>query len=332
MLRLRPFFYLFLTMFSLFSCFKKKPSHPENIEAWLEATFPGQLVVVVNNWNFDVMNLFVSGKKIAVVADKSDPEVQFTLAWHKPAKNETGLGLDSTEVKARLDTCRADVQRARELHRQLKQHGLQQFSVSSIQSAAYILVFAEPTPIARQQITSAVIATLDARKEQPQTRFWIEIMEPQFYHTEFQDIVPHSEWQKPGTVFTGNKIMSLNFEWKKGLSVTGLKRGWALNEMAERCSNYIDDAYPKALAWGEKNLPKPFYLEPTQMVHFDLEKTPLGNDEADLLTIQLGFPYFKTKPAEADDIEPEGLVTGIYNVDDKSFSKMKRSSQRSSPR
>ena len=64
-------FYLLLAMFSFFSCFKKKVTYPKNVEQWIEANFPGQLVVVNSNWNYDINDLIITGKKIAVVADKA---------------------------------------------------------------------------------------------------------------------------------------------------------------------------------------------------------------------------------------------------------------------
>jgi hypothetical protein len=328
-------FYLLLVVFSIFSCFKKKATYPKNVEEWIEANFPGQLVVVNSNWNYDLKDMIITGKKIAVVADKADPSVEFTLNWSKGSDKHPELGLDSLDVQAKLGTCRADVKRARELFTILQNNGLKQFSVSSIEQSAYIIVFAEPTPAQRKHITTVVTSTLESRKEQPQTSIWIEIMKPSFYHQYFQDIISHAEWQRPGTVYGNNKIMSLNFEWKKGIPLSALLAGWELNEAAATNGNYAEDAYPKALAWAEKNLPKPFYLEPTQMIAYDLEKMPGANTEKNRLTICYSFPYFKTKPENVDTsgtgveygIDPEGYVSGIYDVDEKTFNKIKRTKE-----
>ncbi len=126
--------------------------------------------------------------------------------------------------------------------------------------------------------------------------------------------------------------MSLNFEWKQGIPVSALMGGWELHDNADRTSRYIEEVYPKALAWAEKNLPKPFYLEPIQMVAYELGKMPRADNTSDPMTIQFSFPYFKTKPtaadstetAETEQMEPTGYVTGIYHVDQKTFEKIKR--------
>jgi hypothetical protein len=277
------------------------------------------------------MDLLFTGKKTAVLADKSDPDVQFTAHWSKPTKNEQSLGLDSIEVQQKLDACRADVKRARELFQLLKDAGLLQCSVGSIDSAAYVLVFAEPTPAMRKQILTAVTSVLESRTTQPQTSIWVEIMEPAFYHNLFQDIVPHAIWQRPGTLMSYNKIMSVDFEWNKRIPVSDLMQGWELNKEANRAIVYQKSAYLKAQAWAKKNLPQPFYLEPEQMVSYNHEIEPNNNKEQHLLEIRFGFPYFDNKPVEADstetnsvsDLEPKGYVTGIYNVDDQSFTKIK---------
>lgn len=309
-----------LAMFSLFGCFKRKNTNPKNLEEWLEANFPGQFKVLDSNQNYDIKDLFFTGKKRGLVADVADQEVQFIVDWIKPDKNGGSLGINVEEVKHKLEEGRADVQRGRELFKLLKDNGLHQFSVGSIEQAAYILVFAEPSVENRNQIISSIKNTLDARAEQPQTSIWIEIMEPSAYQVEFQDIIPRAFWQRPGTWHDSNKIMSLDFEWKKGIPVSALMKGWKFNTYSERTSGFIKEAYPKALAWAEKKLPKPFYLEPEHMVWF----SEVSEEEADGLAAKLGFPYFESKPGEEEEAEPKGHVVGIYLIDSKEFIKVKK--------
>lgn len=309
-----------LAMFSLFGCFKKKNTIPGNLAEWLEANFPGQLKVLDSNQNYDIKDLFFTGKKRGLVADAADQDVQFTLDWTKPDKNGGSLGLSVDEVKHKLEEGRADVQRGRELFKLLKDNGLQQFSASSVEQAAYILVFAEPTLENRRQIITTIKNTLDARSEQPQTSIWIEIMEPSAYQVEFQDIIPRAHWQRPGTWHDDNKIMSLDFEWKKGIPLNALIKGWAFNTHSARTGQFMTEAYPKALAWAEKHLPKPFYLEQDHMVWY----SEVSSDEADGPAVKIGFPYFASKPGEAEDVEPKGHVTGIYLIDSKEFIAVKK--------
>jgi hypothetical protein len=307
-------------MFSLFGCFKKKNTNPRNLEEWLDANFPGQFKVLDSNQNYDIKDLFFTGKKRGVVADAADQDVQFTLDWIKPDKNNGSLDLRVEEVKAKLEEGRADVKRGRELFKLLKDNGLQQFSVSSIEQAAYILVFAEPTIENRRQIITVIKNTLDARAEQPQTSIWIEIMEPSAYQVEFQDIIPRSLWLRPGTWHDSNKIMSLDFEWKKGISIDALMKGWAFNTHSDRTSQFRIEAYPKALAWAEKKLPKPFYLEPEHMVW----SAAVESDEAAEAAVKFGFPYYASKPGDDEEVEPKGHVAGIYLIDKKEFINIKK--------
>lgn len=299
---LKPIFFL-LAMFSLFGCFKKKAPSP-NIETWLEAHFPGQFSVLDKNRNFDLVDLVSGGKKIAVVADKADNDVQFTLDWNK---NQPELGLDPAFVAEKLNSCRADVQQARKLLESLKNNGLQQLSVGVIDAAAYIQVFSEPGPDLREQIRKAILKTLNAGTTPGQTNIWVEIMEPDAYRTEFQDIIPRAHWQRPGTWQEDNKIATLGFERTSG-TVAAVLEDWKLNLYAKRNSRYREAAYPKALAYAEKKLPQPFYLEPAQMVEY-------SQDDHDPMAIIFRFPYYKAKPVEGETAEPEGYVSAVYQTD-----------------
>lgn len=312
-------FILLLVMFSFFGCFNKK-SNPKNITEWLEVNFPGQLTVVDRNQNYDVVDWLFSGKKIALVADQSDPAVQFTITWHKPSGEDKSLGIDLQEVRTLLDSCRAEAAQARTLFTLLKNNGLQQFSVGVIQQAAYILVFAEPTPETRKTITTIIKNTLDARPTQPQTSIWIEILEPSAFHTEFEDIVPFAHWKRPGTWHRDKKIMSLDFEWKSGIPVSALLGGWQISTDSERSNGYLHEAYAQAKVWANKNLKKPntigpdssFYIQPT---------------DQDPLAIRFSFPFYNAPVDGEAAAEPAGYVVGLYQTDEKKFINIKQAKE-----
>ena len=247
---MKKFILFILLMFSIFSCFRKK-TPPKNIESWLELHFPGQFEVLVSNLKMlDVMAQF-KGEKLALVAEKSDSEVQFLLDWQKGADS---LGLSPEQVKQKLEVAKTYVVAARELFKLLKDKGLEKFSVGVIDQAAYIQVFLEPTPVARKQTLEIVKAVLDSRPEQPQTSIFLELMEASSYQSEFKDIIPRGHWKTGMAWQEENKIMGLDFEWGRALKLSELMRHWEVNSVAKRSSQYDALARQQANEWAEKNL------------------------------------------------------------------------------
>ncbi len=301
-----------LAMFSLFGCFRKKPA-PNNIETWLEARFPGQFETVLSNFNLNVMDMYY-GKKTALIAEKNDPEVQFVLFWKK---DSTDLGLTKEEVHTAFETAKRDVAQARDLFKLLKNKGLEKISVGVIEPAVYILMFAEPDATTREEVLTKIKSALDAANAP--TSIWIEWMEPSTYGQKFGDIIPNGHWKTETGWQEQEKIMSLNFEYRKEVAVETLMRHWEANPMSKRGAADRDDAYRQAKIWAEKNLPKPFYLEPNQMVGFE-------TDEKDGLAVHYHFPYFDARPREEDSglVEPKGYVSGLYHTEKKTFRGIKK--------
>ena len=302
-------------LISLFGCFHKK-EEKDDLPAWLETHFPGQLVVVNNVVNLDPMNLFVK-KKVTILADKNDPEVQIKITWFK---KEEGLGLNVAEVQTSLDNARKDIKAAQMIFDGLKKNGLEKFSVSVIEMAAYILLFEEPSLELRKNNLTKILAALDALPDHAQTSIWIEWMEPSTYQQEFKDIIPYGYWQRGDSYHDNKKIMSLDFEWSPGLKADILNTGWAISTKSERSLTYQDEAYQAASTWAAKNLSSPFYLEKDQMI-------TIGPDEEDPLGIEFGFPYFSSKPdttVSGFEENALGYVRVVYQTDQKTFGKIKR--------
>ncbi len=303
-------------MFSLFGCFRKKTVR-NNVEIWLEAKFPGRFEVLQSNINvLDVMAYYY-GKKVALIADKADPEVQIVLNWQKDV---TDLGLTTEQVQTAHECAQLGVGQARKLFKVLKDQGLEKLSVGVMDQAAYLLVFAEPTAVVREQTLAAILAVWNAQASPQQTSVFVEMMEDTAYHQQFQDIIPNGHWKVPTGWQEREKIMAIDFEWKKGLAVATLMPGWEINTEAKRSSEYREMAYQAALPWAEKHLAKPFYLEPVQMVAYEL-------DSKDGLAVHFHFPYYNAKPTDADSTtttEPKGYVSGLYRIEDKTFTKIKQ--------
>jgi len=301
-------------LISLFGCFQKKEKK-NNLPNWLETNFPGQLEVVENLITLDLKNLY-DKKKTSIVADKNDPEVQIIVTWFK----EEGLGISVDEVQTALDKSRKEVAAGRTLFKSLKQNGLDKFSAGVIEMAAYILIYEEPIPDVRKDYLEKILSTIDAMPDHAQTSIWIEFMEPSVYQEHFKDLVLLGYWNRGGSYHDDKKIMSLDFEWKPGLKVEVLNTGWAINSSSQRATQYREDAYKSALAWAEKNLTSPFYLEKDQMVG-------VGPDDEDPLALQFDFPYYSSKPDTSVlgyESNALGYVTGVYQTEMKTFTKIKK--------
>ena len=306
-------------LISLFGCFQKKEKK-NDLSSWLESNFPGQLEVVNNIVNLDLKNLYIK-KTSTIVADKSDPEVQIVITWFKEQQPDLGVSVD--EVKTSLVKSKDEVAAARNLFSKLKQNGLDKISVGVIEMAAYILIFDEPSPALRKPYLEKILATLDALPDHEQTSIWIEWMEPAAYQEHFKDIIPYGYWQRGDSYQESNKIMSLDFEWSPGLKPDILMTGWAINSSSARSGAYLDEAYKAASAWAGKNIHSPFYLEPAQMVQ-------MGPVDDDPMAIEFSFPYFDSKPdTEQSDFEDSalGYVTGVYQTDQKTFTKIRKTDE-----
>ena len=306
--------FLFL-MFSLFSCFRRK-SAPTNISGWLEQQFPGQFNVVISNLKMLDIKAQFKGEKRALIASQSEPEVQFLLDWEKGTPS---LGVDSATVLRLYEASKADVVRARALFQRLTSAGLSRFSAGVIQPAAYIQVYAEPAPEARRQVLTTILAALAV--EAPQTSIYVEWMEPEAYHTEFQDIIPLGHWSTGMGWQRENNIMSINFEWKAGLQATQLLAHWALNPESKRCAGFRQEAYRQALAWAEKKLSPPFFLPPDEPSGYEVVETEAGP------AIRYCFPYFDKALPATDSVEtpePAGYVCGTYSADQRRFSGIRK--------
>lgn len=300
---------------TIFGCFQKKEK-TNDLPTWLETHFPGQLVVVNNVVNLDPMNLFIKEKN-TILADKNDPEVQIRVKWFK---KEEGLGLNVAEVQTSLDNARKDIKAARTIFDALKKNGLEKFSVSVIEMAAYILLFEEPSPELRKNNLVKILAAIDALPEHRQTSIWIEWMEPSAYQQEFKDIIPYGYWQRGDSYHDNHKIMGLDFEWSPGLQADILNTGWAISIKSDRSMTHKVEAYDAASTWATKHLPAPFYLEKDQMIM-------IGPDEDDPMGIEFQFPYFTSKPDTTVlgfEDSALGYVRVVYQADKKTFGKIKK--------
>jgi hypothetical protein len=304
---------MFLALFNLFGCFGKKPPKP-SFEAWLEQNFPGQFEVLSTSSNFNLKDYYL-GKRTSLLADKSDPDVQFALRW---LKSPPDFGLTKAEVQAALDSCRANVAQARALLNLLKTNGFDKISVSASGPNAYLMAFAEPTSAQRLETLAQLKTALAGQPDWAERTFWVMLMEPTAYQTEFRDIIPGWHWERPDG-WQRNKCIMENQINDLRQPIAALMRGWTVSTVSDHTEVFRAEAHRQALVWAEKKLPKPFYLEPAHLVQME-------RDERDPLAIHYHFPVHPTQPDSLEGTVENsiiGYVSGIYQTDDKTFTRIK---------
>jgi hypothetical protein len=302
-------------MFSIFSCFGKKPKR-DNLESWLNKNFPEKFVVLNNRRDMQP-RFFIEKKMTSVVASAADPELQFIIDWYK---DKPDLGVSKVEIQSAYDHSHRETEESRALFKEVKDKGIASTSVCVIEDASYFLIYAEPTPDKRRTYLKQIVELLNQLPDHNQTSIWIEFMEDSVYQHEFKDIIPKGYWDRPDTYHQRNKTVSLYFDWTPDLNIDELMHRWTVNIQSDRSGIFMADAFKIASQWAEKNLPQPYYLEPDQMVQ-------IGLDETDLMAIHFDFPYFLEKPAEDGsdfDQKLKGYVSGVYQTDLKTFSKIKK--------
>ena len=309
---------IFCIMFSLFSC-KSKNTKENDIESWLNEKFPDKYDVFSSTRDLQPKN-FIIKKMTSVVAAKDDAEVQGVFDWYK---DKPDLGLSTIEVQSAFEHVRREAGLSRALFQSIVKNGVTNTSVAVVEDAAYFVVFAEPTLENRKKYLQQILATLDQQANHLQTSIWIEFMEDSVYQHEFKDIIPKGYWARSDGYHQKNKTVSLYFDWIPGLKPGELMTHWTINTESNRSHIYREEAYKMASAWAEKNISHPFYLEPDQMVQYEL-------DQDDPMAIHFHFPYYASKPDEnASDFESirKGYISGVYQVDKKLFSNIEKGTE-----
>lgn len=297
-------------MLSIFSCFRKK-TPPDNIEGWLKNEFPGQYEVLVSNLKMlDVVAQF-KGEKRALVADKSDPDVQFFLNWEKGVE---GLGLDKQAVALAHEKARTEVVAARSWLDRLHGKGLEKTSVGVVDASLTVQVFGEPDAALLERALDIVQAATGKGADPSPEVVFLEIMEPTVFGTEYKGIIPRGHWEAG----TGWQRKNLLLSQRIG---PGAESVWEINVESSRSAGYRDVAYRQAKAWADKNLPKPFFMDNTGSIQFDPK--PAGVRPRNKPAIQYGFPYFDKAPADSD-ADPKGYVTGIFYPDEQVFVEVRK--------
>lgn len=285
------------------------PSKPKEVklEDWISKKSNGEYVVDERLLELNPTSL-IKGKRTAIIAMKQQPDVQVRILWNK---NLDDLGLDMDSIHTQMESAASDHQVARSIVSYLKTNATTPMSVGVIRPAIYFLLYGDPTSAARAKALEEIFKCLDHHPHDGYNSVWIEWMESPVNGKEIKDIVPNGYWYREDGVHERNKILSLNFEYSNDMNRGAIAKGWAVNPRADRATDYDSIAYNAGLAWAEKNIKAPFYLESHQYTEY-------VTVEDDPMVIEYSFPVFDKVPQEDDiDVENKGYVRVLYNTDKK---------------
>ena len=290
-------------------------SKENTIEGWLEKNFPQQYVVDLSLRDLHPKNFYLN-KHTALIALKSDPEVQFEVVWYKDKED---IGLSKDEIVEKTENGKRDVALARDWYKKLQSNGLDKFSVGVIDMAMYILPYGEPDAVFRKHVVESVFNTLKQAGPTAQTSIFIECMEDSCYHKEIQDIIPFGFWRRKDTYYDDNVIVNVDFEFTDSTEAAAINEHWGFNTKSKRSLKYMDEVYPKALEWANQHLKKPFYLEPAQYAEFEL-------DEQNPFLVHYSFPFYPSQPdsSQVGVMDATGYVTGTYDTEKHTISSLRQ--------
>ena len=304
-----------VSLFGLIGCLMKKKEKKENLESWLETNFPGQLQIDRSLRDFHPKH-FYEKKVTSLISDINDPEVQLELVWYKDDPN---LGLVTEDVSATYEARKAEKAKAMAWLSKMKEAGLQKVSVGVIEMALYVMPYGEPTPEARKNTLQQIFSVLQKENSSDQTSIWVEWMEDSAYQKEIKDIIPFGYWRRKDSYHDDNKLFSVDFEWKDGLEASVVNTGWEFNGKSNRSMEFLKQAYVDARKWADTHGEKSSYVEPTQMVSYEV-------DGENPLTIHYSFPLHKTMPDTTivDRPDTDEYITGVFDVDKRTFTDIQK--------
>lgn len=302
-------------IFSLLTGCLRTRTGPPGIEQRLEQLVPGRYEVLDGNVKVLDVLAQLKGRKTALVGDKLDREVQFELPWQKGSAT---LDVTADELTQLQKRAQVDVENARALVSLLKQQGLQAFAAGVIGESAFVEVFAEPTAPNRLRTLVGIQNALKGKAKPVLTRVYVQMMEAAELHTRFQEVIPFGHWRRGAAWENDQKLISLVFDTNPAVPAQALMRLWEVSAVSKRGAGYEQRAFQQAEAWAKRSLP------PAARVSTEPEFRVETVDGASL-TVRYQFPYFVTKPGVAPG-EPDGYVSGLYNIDRDTFSGWRRQS------
>jgi hypothetical protein len=172
-----------------FGCFQKKKAAP-NLADWLEIHFPGRYEIV-DTWTDDVMLNLSFKVKESVIADRSDSLLQIQVKYDKRTAD---LGLSPGAIDTLFETAKIELADARSLFATSQTAGFQKFSASIRHGDAVVLIFEKPSPENRKRVLPILQKAISDWPSAKNYGLTVAFMEPDFYQTEFTDIVPLKHW------------------------------------------------------------------------------------------------------------------------------------------
>jgi len=306
----RSWFLSGLLLLGLWSCFSRKPSRP-SLQQYIDTASGGELRYVGTVVDINPMRLLDKKKQI-LLADSRDSLVQLTATAYT---SEPDYSLDIEALRQVLTIRREERQQAETLLAALGNSGLPEHSVSVLEGHCYLLVYAEPSPAERTAVAEKLANALRGFDAFRPVRLWVEWMEPSALRQETGPIVPYGYWQRGDSYHDRNKILSAAMDWQEEWSGKELAAAWTINTGSERMATYEKSAFAQARDWAARDASRPSEFRDDQF--------RLWADEEQPLLVHFAFPIGTGKP-DTQPEEPEGYVTGVFDPDQGTFTKIHR--------
>jgi len=299
----------------LFYQCKRKKAPTADLQTWLEIPYPGRFQVLSTTTDDAIRNLSFKVKK-SVVAEAANPMVQALLRWDMQAED---FGLTTDEVDGAFANAAAEWQDATAFYEALKKHGFENMAVGIRKGAATVMVFADPTPEARnEQLLNLEKALADwpAASKYDKVLAFVEASE---LGKDFQGIVPLTYWQPSGDHYRKHLVFSVFCRYDRPFSARELEREWAFNTEGDRYLVFLEKAEQAMKAWAKEHYKKPYHLH-------NVMESDLGGDGSTRLKFK--FP-FTNQPTENTDAEfsPDGYFVVDFDIDKQAVGAVKFSKE-----
>lgn len=311
-------------MWSIFGCGKKKAASNE-ANQWLEKNFPQQFEIIQNNYAVNTWTSLDRTKFILLLALKNDPEIQFSISWNKELSDG---GNSMNTINESLNYAKTDIKNSRDLLALFKIQGVEKISVGVSQfKDAYIadvLFYANPSAKQRTEWIRLLQNSMKTWALSPKTHLWLCFMEEEYFGKDFNELIPSryiNEWHSGKK---DNCIFWLEMDWNADLPVSKLASMMQANIHSQRSmTDYSKIATELASSWAKQNHKSTIYLRE--------HGTTTQLNEKDPMAIDYCIPFFLNASSAAAeptyDEKIDGYVCGTYQIDDRTFVKVKISKE-----
>ncbi len=284
-----------------FGCFRKKKDTP-NLADWLEKHFPGRYEIV-DTWTDDAIRNLSFKVKESVIADRSDSLLQVLVKYDK---RDADLGLSPGEIESRFESAKLELSDARSLFAAFQAIGFQKISVGIRHNIAVVLIFEEPSPEHRKQVLPILQKAISSWTAAKKYGLKVAFMEPEFFQTEFMEIIPLKHWVRRDRWQSQKMVVSLNLDAGYVFDLKKMGKAWQFNIESDKLLEMLERARPIAQRWAEERFQRKLFVQPIS------EDAPLHEK----LGARLKFSFAETV---AENTRAFCHVEGDYLLDEDVF-------------